>query len=240
MSLNLPPLEPKPEKVAVKPTSLYNKDKFAEEYKQGKKVFGIPGASLTWGIDGVHGISSLIGKDGEESTAKVLDEYAKTHEGVYVFHSIMLPNSTGDTDHILVYKNNIIIIDSKRWKSVRKYGVSASGHVLRGTVAFPEGRVKTNYAINKWREVLNKNKVFGIVCIAQDKIFVTRDRNWYRAPFRLVEIEKLVEQLDYTLDIKTPTSEQDNYAILSFLACLTVKPRNLRSELIREQGLKRE
>jgi hypothetical protein len=238
MSLNLPPL-PKRDKEIIKPTSLYSKESFAEEFKKGRIVYGVPGASLTWGIDGVKGMSGEIGKDGEESTAKVLDEYAKNHKGVYVFHSIMLPESTGDTDHILVYKDKIIIIDSKRWKSVRKYAVSASGHVLRGTVAFPEGKVKTLFAIQKWKKVLTKSSVTGIVCIAQEKVFVVRDRNWYRAPFRLVEIEKLVEQLDYTLQYDSNSQQQDNYAILSFLACLTVKPRNLRSELIREDGLSR-
>lgn len=237
MSLNLPPL-PKKEKEVVKPTSLYDKDSFAKAYKEGKTIFGVPGASLTWGIDGVQGVSTEVGKDGEEATAKVLKEYAAAHKGVYIFHSIMLPESTGDTDHILVYGDNIIIIDSKRWKSVRKYGISASGHVLRGTVAFPEGRVKTLFSIQKWKKVLSKNTIQGIVCIAQDKIFVTRDRNWYRAPFRLVEIEKLVDQLDYMLK-PSQTPPNDNFSILSFLACLTVKPRNLRSELIREDGLKR-
>jgi hypothetical protein len=238
MSLNLPPL-PKKEKESVKPIPLYTKEKFDEEFKKGRIIYGVPGASLTWGIDGVKGISGEIGKSGEESTAKVLDEYAKNHKGVYVFHSIMLPESNGDTDHILVYKDKIIIIDSKRWKSVRKYGVSASGHVLRGTVAFPEGKVKTLFAIQKWKKVLTKSGVTGIVCIAQEKIFVVRDRNWYRAPFRLVEIEKLVEQLDYTLQHDPNNTQEDNYAVLSFLATMTVKPRNLRSEIIREDGLSR-
>jgi hypothetical protein len=236
MSLNLPPL-PKKEKEIVKPKSLYNKDSFLEAYKKGLKIFGVPGAALTWGIDGVKGVSTEVGKDGEEATAKVLKEYADKHDGVFIFNSIMLPEASGDTDHILVYGDKVIIIDSKRWKSVRKYGVSASGHVLRGTVAFPEGRVKTLFAIQKWKKVLSKNTIQGIVCIAQEKVFVTRDRNWYRAPFRLVEIEKLEEQLDFML--KPSVKPEDNYALLSFLGCLTVKPRNLRSELIRENGLQR-
>jgi hypothetical protein len=234
MSLNLPKINKKEVKLPT-PVPLYDKETFAEAYKKGTKIFGVPGAALTWGIDGIKGISSEIGKTGEEATANVLKEYSEKHEGVYVFHSIMLPESTGDTDHIVVYGNNVIIIDSKRWKSVRKYGISASGHVLRGTVAFPEGKVKTLFSIQKWKKVLSKNTVQGIVCIAQEKIFVTRDRNWYRAPFRLVEIEKLEEQLDYLL--KPSVKPEDNYAILSMLACSTVKARDLRSEVIRPNAL---
>ena len=238
MSLNLPPLG-KPKQENVKPTSLFNKDKFAEAFKKGQKVFGHPGASLTWGINGIKGMSSVIGINGEEQTAKVLDEYANTHEGVYVFHSLMWPQSNGDTDHVLVYKNNVIIIDSKRWKSVRKYSISASGFVMRGTVPFPEGKVKTLYAVNRWKEALPNFKISAIVCIAQEKIFVQRDRNWYRAPFRLTEIDKLVDQLDY--ELKNVSSDiPDNYGLLQYLARLTVKPRNLRSEFIREDGINRQ
>jgi hypothetical protein len=237
MSLNLPPLPSKEPKPEVQPSYLYNKETFAAKYKKGEKIYGVPGASLTWGIGGVQGASTEVGKDGEEFTAKVLKEYASQIEGLYVFHSIMLPDGKGDTDHIIVYGDKVIIIDSKRWKSVRKYGISASGHVLRGTVAFPEGKVKTYFAIQKWKQNLSKNSVQGIVCIAQEKVFVTRDRNWYRAPFRLVEIEKLTDLLDGMIDKNN--KPEDNYGLLSFIGCLTVKPRNLRSELIREDGLKR-
>lgn len=237
MSLNLPPVNKK-QTETVKPKPLFNKEKFSEAFKKGKKVFGIPGAALTWGINGVKGMSSIIGINGEEQTAKALEEYAKKHEGVYVFHSLMWPQSNGDTDHVLVYKNNIIIIDSKRWKSVRKYSISASGFVMRGTVPFPEGKVKTLYAVNKWRDALPNFKISAIVCIAQEKIFVQKDRNWYRAPFRLVSIEKLEEQLDFELKNVSPEIP-DNYALLQYLACLTVKPRNLRSEFIREDGINR-
>lgn len=238
MSLNLPPVD-KPQKEYAKPKPLFNKEKFAEAFKKGQKVFGYPGAALTWGINGIKGMSSVIGINGEEQTAKVLEQYSKEKEGVYVFHSLMWPQSNGDTDHVLVYKNNIIIIDSKRWKSVRKYSISSSGFVMRGTVPFPEGKVKTLYAVNKWREALPNFKISAIVCIAQEKVFVQRDRNWYRAPFRLTEIEKLKEQLDYELK-SIDENIPDNYALLQYLAHLTVKPRNLRSEFIREDGINRQ
>ena len=238
MSLNLPPVD-KPKKEHSKPKPLFNKETFSEAFKKGQKIFGYPGAALTWGINGVKGISSIIGINGEEQTAKVLEQYAKENDGVYVFHSLMWPQSNGDTDHVLVYKNNIVIIDSKRWKSVRKYSISASGFVMRGTVPFPEGKVKTLYAVNKWREALPNFKISAIVCIAQEKVFVQRDRNWYRAPFRLTEIDKLKEQLDY--ELKNVSEEMpDNYGLLQYLSHLTVKPRNLRSEFIREDGINRQ
>lgn len=238
MSLNLPPV-PKKAKEITRPQPLYTKETFYEEFKKGSKSFGVPGASLTWGINGIKGASSMIGINGENETAAMLNKIAEANKGVYVFNSLMWPNSNGDTDHVLVYKNRVIVIDSKRWKSVRKYGVSASGFVLRGTVAFPEGKVKMLHALNKWRSALPDFKVSGIVCIAQDKVFVTRDRNWYRAPYRLVEIEKLQEFLDADLNTEKHEEEADNYGLLAYLASLVVKPRNLRSEIINPNGLDR-
>lgn len=229
--LNLPPL-PKNEKPILKPTFKYSPSEFAELFKKGQRIFGVPGASLTWGINGVKGMSSVIGINGEEETAKALEEYIAHRPNVYVFHSIMWPTGTGDTDHVIVYKNHAIIIDSKRWKSVRKYSISASGYIMRGTVPFPEGKVRTAGAVNRWREKLKGFKVSAIVCIAQEKVFVVRDRNWYRAPFRLVEIEKLKEQLDNEFDFEKDKGLPDNYSLLSYLGALTVKERDLRSEII--------
>lgn len=238
MSLNLPPV-PKREKEHTRPQPLYTKETFHKEYLKGSKSFGVPGASLTWGINGIKGASSMIGINGENETAALLDSIAKKTQGLYVFNSLMWPNSNGDTDHVLVYKNRVIIIDSKRWKSVRKYSISASGFVMRGTVPFPEGKVKTLYALNKWRTALPDFKISGIVCIAQEKVFVSRDRNWYRAPYRLVEIEKLEEFLENDLKVEAHENEPDNYGLLAYLASLVVKPRNLRSEIINPNGLER-
>lgn len=238
MSLNLPPV-PKKDKSLTKPKPLYTKETFQQDFNKGNKVFGIAGASLTWGINGVKGASSMIGINGENETAELLKQLTEEINGIYIFNSIMWPNSKGDTDHVLVYKNRVIIIDSKRWKSVRKYAISASGFVLRGTVPFPEGKVKMLHALNKWRAALPNFKISGIVCIAQEKVFVTRDRNWYRAPYRLVEKEKLKEFILSELNPEKHSQEPDNYALLAYLASLVVKPRNLRSEIINPNGLER-
>jgi hypothetical protein len=237
MPLNLPPVNKSKNEEVQSPKPLYKEGEFDTLLKSGEVVFGTPGASLTWGINGVKGLSSVIGINGEEQTAKALKEYAEKNKGVYIFHSLMWPNSSGDTDHVLVYKNMIIVIDSKRWKSVRKYGISSNGFVLRGRTPFPEGKVRMLYALNRWREALKSVKVFGVVCIAQEKVFVTRDQNWYRAPYRLVEIEKLHEQLDFLIK-KEDAAAGDNYALLKFLSKRVIKARNLRAELISEEALK--
>jgi len=223
-----------------KPDYLYSS---AEEMKQlirsGQKVFGVPAASLTWGIDGNRMKASLLpGMEGERHTAKILDAFAAKTPGVFVFHSLSWPESNGDTDHILVYKDLIVVIDSKRWKAQRKYSVTDKGAIKRGTVYFPQGRVKIGYALKSWRKKTPKDvKVMGIVCIAQQKVFVTRDKNWYKAPYRLVESEKLVEQLEFMID-KHKTSKQGvSGSLLLYFTKLLVKPRDILAEILNKEAL---
>jgi hypothetical protein len=223
-----------------KPDYLYSS---AEEMKQlirsGQKVFGVPAASLTWGIDGNRMKASLMpGMEGERHTAKILDAFATKTPGVFVFHSLSWPESNGDTDHILVYKDLVVVIDSKRWKAQRKYSVTDKGAIKRGTVYFPQGRVKIGYALKSWRKKTPKDvKVMGIVCIAQQKVFVSRDKNWYKAPYRLVESEKLVEQLEFMID-KHKTSKQGvSGALLLYFTKLLVKPRDILSEILNKEAL---
>ena len=236
-SLNLPPLPPKKqeEEKEFVPDYLYNALEVEQLFTTNdKKVFGVPGASLSWGINGVrHSDVMLAGKEGENATAKILNELAEKTPNFYVFHSLRWPESNGDTDHIVVYKDLAIVIDSKRWKGSRKYSITPKGAILRGTVPFPEGRVKIGGALQVWRKKLAGTTVKGIVAIAQEKVFVVRDRNWYKAPFRLVEEEKLVTELLETIQKhQVKSGYKGNIHLLKSLAGFLVKPRDPRAGLI--------
>lgn len=223
-----------------KPEYLYTSNLEVKNLIQsGQKVFGSPAASLTWGIDGDRLKGSIRpGIEGEKMTAKILDDYANTHPGVFVFHSLSWPESNGDTDHILVYKDLIIVIDSKRWKTKRSYAVTERGAIKRGKQVFPQGKVKIGYALKAWRKKIPKDvKVFGLVCIAQQKVFVTRDKFWYKAPYRLVEAEKLVEQLDYMIENHKSVTGTVSGAMLVYFGKLLVKPRNIIDELLNKEAL---
>lgn len=236
MSVDLPKIEKKvSEEPEIVPDYLYeNKKTIPALFMGDEKVFGVPGASLTWGIGGLRNTGVITaGKEGEIQTGKLLAELADEIDGLYVFHSLRWPESNGDTDHIIVYKDLVIVIDTKRWKGSRKYSITAKGEIKRGTVAFPEGKVKIGYALKSWRKKLVNTKVLGIVAIAQEKVFVVRDKNWYAAPYRLVEAEKLKENIIYTIKKHVPShTPQQNQNTLYNLASFLVKPRDPRAGLI--------
>lgn len=238
--INRQQTEPEDFELDFKPDYLYdNAETIKNIIRSGQKTYGEPAASLTWGIDGNRLKASLQpGIEGEKHTAKILDKYAAEHPGVYVFHSLSWPESNGDTDHILVYKDLIVVIDSKRWKAQRKYSVTDKGAIKRGTVYFAQGRVKIGYALKAWRKkVPQESKITGIVCIAQQKVFVTRDKNWYKAPYRLVESDKLVEQLDYMIKNHKPKQDKVSGSLLLYLGKLLVKPRNILDEILNKEAL---
>ena len=199
----------------------------------GQNSFGDPGASLTWGIGGSKNGVVAIGREGEKMVGKFLNDYANRHQGVRVLHSIEWPGSKGDTDHMLIIGNLIIIIDAKRWKAKRKYSVTPRGAIHRGTVAFPEGKVKMIPALQAWRKTMGKGVSFvGVVCVAQKEVFVPYDKNWSKAPFKLVTIEKLEEFLDNVIDRHPKAKEQTNAKTLMVPITRVIKPYNPREGLI--------
>lgn len=211
---------------------MYTMDDFKKSYAT-QKVYGTPAASLSWGIEGAAQGQIDSGMEGEKQVAGILDAFVKTVPNAKVFHSVEWPGSKGDTDHMLIIGNLVIIIDAKRWKSKRKYSVTPKGAILRGTVPFPEGKVKMIPAMKAWDQVLPKEaKVVGVVCIAQQEVFVPYDRNWHTAPYRLVTAEKLVEYLEGYIKKQEKHTLKQNPKLLSLVALRVIKARNRRSEII--------
>lgn len=162
--------------------------------------FGVPGSSLTWGKTAMSKNDIQTNWEGECDTGRVLNKFAREHSGVKVFHSIRWPGNKGDTDHILLYGNRVLIIDSKRWIQKRKYSVTANGTVIRGTVRFAEGNVTITVAMNAWRRVLPKDcAVHGVVCISQRDVYVLHDEHWGKAAFKLITLAELPNFLERAL-----------------------------------------
>jgi Nuclease-related domain len=209
--------------------------------KNGRQVFGSPAASLTWGIDGTEDGDVSAGIEGEKMTAKILAPWLKANPCAILVHSVRWPGSNGDSDHMLIIGNKVILIDSKRWKSKRKYSVTPTGSIKRGTVDFPEGKVKMIPALQAWRGVLPKyTKISGVVCVAQDEVFVPYDANWYKAPYRLVTGENLTTYLDEFIQ-KSKEEEVNlvNLGLITSIIARSIKPRDRRAEVINSKALKR-
>ena len=174
----------------------------------GRRYFGSAGASLTQVLDNPEHVNGFgrgavqVGLDAERSTSRLIRGWMADKSDVVLCDSVHVrgyggDGEDGDTDHVLLCGRSVLLVDTKRWKSRRKYSFSDSGAVLRSGRSFAGGRLGMRGALGIWRKHMPGCRVDGVVCVNSERVFVVYDRAWKRQPFRLVTVERLVEQLDY-------------------------------------------
>lgn len=225
--------------------------------EDGRRYFGSSGASLTQQISNPEyaekGISpglARAGLDGEHKTSRLLLEWMEDKPNVVLVDSVHLKSygeevlneetgvlEGGDTDHVLIAGDFVIIIDSKNWKGRRRYTINDNGEVLRGNSTFPGGKISTLKASKLWAEALKSHRVVvsSIVNISSDKVTITRNRNWWKQPYRLVSLEQLEEFLDDVWD-KLPESRRSgvNVNLVASIASNAIKPYDVFKERLGE------
>jgi len=106
-------------------------------------------------------------------------------EGFYVFHSIDLPlTHAGETDHAVVYKNKIILIETKAFSGFDILRVNEAG-VLRGRkVSTGERyRVEDNKIFNKidlYQKRFDNREVSALLVVARNDIQTSSDNPKYK------------------------------------------------------------
>ena len=102
-----------------------------------------------------------------------------------------------DVDHAVLIGNEVVLIDTKRWKKKKTYSVSDNGSALMTNKPFPGAHVYMSDYIQQWLNYLDEDAcVTGIVCINQEEVSVIRNRNWYVNNYRLVELDRFEELLN--------------------------------------------
>lgn len=192
---------------------------------KNRRYFGSPGSGLyNQLIDpkykemGINKKLVELGAKGEESTSVVLRKWIKDKPSVVLIDSIHLPlgeesdeggldeeegsvNTLGDTDHLLIIGDNLIIIDSKNWKEKAGYSIGEEGQVLRSKNEFGGNRphiAQSKYLWKKFYDGIDVN-VHAYVCIANPNSFIIRDNLWWKQGwknYKLVNQETLVYFLD--------------------------------------------
>ena len=221
--------------------------------KNGRRYFGSSGASLTHQVSnpiykekGIDSALAKVGLDGEHKTSRLLMEWMKDKPNVVLIDSIHLKSygeeefneetgtmDGGDTDHCLVIGRFVLIIDSKNWKGKKRYEISDKGEVTRSKKPFPGGKINTIPASKLWAEALSPFGVTisSIVNITSDKVMVTRDRNWWKQPYRLVTLEVLEEFLnDVWEKLPQDTKEDINVNLISSIASNAIRPYDVYKE----------
>lgn len=223
----------------------------------GRRYFGSSGASLTHQISnpayadkGIDAGLARAGLEGEHKTSRLIMKWMEDKPNVVLVDSVHLKSygkeefneetgtfDGGDTDHVLIIGNFVIVIDSKNWKGKRRYSVNDKGEVIRGKTTFAGGKINTVAASKLWATALKQFRVTisSIVNISSDKVAVTRDRNWWSQPYRLVTLEILEEFLDDVWE-KLPENTKDhiNVNLVAAIASNTLRPYDVFKEQLGE------
>lgn len=168
-----------------------------------------------------------IGIDGEKETSKLLREWIEDKKECVLFDSISLPIKEkleiedndgeldlGDTDHAIIIGNNLVLIDSKNWKAKTSYQINEEDftEILRVKKQFQGNKPRVHQNIKLWENYLkdfNIENIYYYVCISNKESFVLRDRNWWRARFKLVTHETLIYFLDKMYNEKIEDSNKN-------------------------------
>lgn len=242
--------------------------KIEKMLKSGRRYFGSSGASLTHQVhnpdpDSPEEISpelAKIGLEGERDTTEFLKDWMKDKPGVVLVDSVhintkyktedvemdddVVDEESGlidgkDTDHVLLIGDEVILIDTKRWKKKKAYSVGDNGQVLRTNKAFPGGDVRMKNAIYIWLEYLSEDAVItGVVLINAEQVFVRRNKNWYSHVYRLVEIDRMKEYLDkYWAKVDEQDRSSINSTLVSQVALSAIKPFDIYKKVFNEDSL---
>lgn len=217
----------------------------AKMLEKGRRYFGSAGASLSHHVNNPDYSSEFKSKlvksglEGERSTSKILREWIADKPNAVLLDSVHIKGigkeeideetgtvEGGDTDHVLIIGDNVILIDTKRWKSRRAYSLNPKGLVLRQGKTFGGGRVHAKQAKYLWKQYLHKSaKVSSIVVINSEKVFVHIDANWKKAGFQLRTIADLTDTLDYRYkQFEENDKNRINSTIVSQAVVCCIKP----------------
>lgn len=188
--------------------------------QKGRRYFGIAAASLSNQLvdpkyKQYSPNSKLIqaGISGEKQTSMILRQWIYDKPNCVLIDSINLPINNlepeedgepgqldlGDTDHLLIIGDNLIIIDSKNWKAKSTYEINLEKGILRGKKTFQGNRPRMNQAKYLWQKYYDEvpiGKIYGFVCISSPTPNIIRDKEWWKSGYKLVNQETLIKFLD--------------------------------------------
>lgn len=234
--------------------------------QDGKRHFGVAGASLTW-------MNSPKLKDklpegwkaevleeatkAEQSTSQILRDWIKDKPNAVLIDSVHIAGvgkekideetglvDGGDTDHVLIIGDNVYIIDTKNWRKKATYTVGDNGQVMRNNNTFPGGKVHIDNALHMWLNYIESEdcELSGMIFINNDDEETTRvyrDKNWWKHYWFLLEKSRFLDWMNKKYE-ELDEDQKDfiDATTVSQIAACCVKPYNRRDGLINTKNFR--
>lgn len=229
--------------------------------EEGRRHFGVAAASLTW-MHSPELKNNLpegwkpevldLALKAEQDTSKTLLDWMKDKPNVVLMDSLHIRGAgkevvdpetglveAGDTDHIMVIGDYILIIDTKRWKEKARYTVGKDGGVERNGKPFPGGNVHIEKAVHMWFNYVDCQtaEATGLVYINngdEETTNVFRNDQWWKHYWFLLEPKRFKKWMDdkYAELVEKGKDKFIDSELVSQIAVCCVKPYNPRTGLI--------
>lgn len=205
---------------------LYSERNLAKLCSAKNKIFGLLARGIPTTINtSATDIGNLKGKYGESVIGSMLNILALEDPNYYVFHSVSAPNGVkGETDHILLYKNKVILVETKTYNNFKAFKINKEGELKGRKIDKPNSlrKLDNNNLIEKvdlYQSLFPEYKVHAITAITRAGVQTTSENGKYK----VASLSNLFQSLEYHASQATDVDEELSLESIKFLAsrCLS-------------------
>jgi len=202
---------------------LYTNSEIAAFREEHPRIYGEP-ASYAENLTSKD-LSNMKGNFGEMVIGNILNLIACETEEFYVFHSVGLPLTlAGETDHVVVYRDKIILIETKAFSGYSSLRTSKAG-TLWGTKR-GSNRVVTiednhlNQKISLFQQRFDNRNVTGVLAAVRDGIDTTSASSVYK----VASLDNFFSFIKNEIETAKPIKES-SWPAIKFFAMLCIGKR---------------
>lgn len=204
----------------------YTSSEIAQLRLANNKIYGAPAASLNKHSENLN---NAKGYYGEQIIGSILNLVTIEAPGAYVCHSVaFIDNKNGETDHVLIYKDRIILIETKSFSGYTSYRVNKEG-VLTASNGKGKGFRKVNDSnvfkkVEYYQEQFPNRKVQAILAITRDEVKTWSENGIYKVSSLDNTMQLLRQIMSEAEDLKEPA-----WSAVKVFATMCVKPLQLNA-----------
>lgn len=201
--------------------SFYDERTISKLIKADNKIYGLLGRSVPPTVNtSTEDNANLKGKYGENIIGSLLNILALEYEDMYVFHSVATPGGfQGETDHILLYQNKLILIETKTYNNFKAFRINKDGELKGVPLHNPKllRRLDNNNLIQKtiqYQETFTELQPHAITAVARSGVQTISENGKYK----VASLDTLIQNLSYHQSQAKPLSEEEKLKTLRILA----------------------
>lgn len=185
------------------------------------KIYGVLARGMPQEINTTStNIGMLKGKYGESVIGSMFNILALEDLDFYVFHSCAIPkNMRGETDHIILYKNKIILVETKTYSAFTSIKVNKAGE-LRGRPKKDKNvyrKLDSNNLIEKvklYEKLFPEYAVHAVTVVTRSGVKTTSENGKYK----VASLDNFLSSLEYHKEQATEVTELLHQETLHYLA----------------------